>query len=186
MRDFHAQSDDDSRKQQIVNFIDLNPGTHLREIKRRLGLAMGVAQYHLNRLERERTIVSRRKGFYKRYYTNLQFGEADQDILDVLSLSTERDILLFLIHSSANSKEIANFVKLTVSTVVWHMKRLNDAGLIAMERDGVQVKYTVKDTMKGPIVKLLASYHPSVWQKWADVLANVEADLSDINPKERE
>jgi predicted transcriptional regulator len=181
MTDSDARKDPtDSRKQQILSFIESNPGAHLREIRRQLALSMGVVQYHLYKLEKERTIVSRRKGFYRRYYVNLKFGEKDQDILDVLSISTERDILFYLIRSPASSKDLSDYVKLTVSTVNWHMKRLVNAGLVEIRRDGIQIKYTVKETMMGPIIKLLTSYHPSAWQKWADVLSNIAADLSDI------
>lgn len=189
MRDSDARNDpNDTRKQRIVSFIESNPGVHLREITRQLDLSMGVAQYHLYRLEKERTIVSRRKGFYRRYYSNLKFGEQDQDILDVLSISTERDILFFLTHSPASTRELSDFVKLSTSTVNWHMKRLTEAGLVDVRRDGLQVNYFIGEGLTGPIVKSMMSYQPSVWQKWTDVLANVATDLSmlDLNQKEED
>ena len=87
----------DTRRSQIIEYIKIHPGTHLRKIKRELGVSMGVTQYHLYTLERERRIISRRTGMYKRFYINLVFGEKDQTILDILSQETEREILLFLI-----------------------------------------------------------------------------------------
>ena len=36
----------------ILQFIQKNPGCHLREIKRVLDMSMGTIQYHLNLLER--------------------------------------------------------------------------------------------------------------------------------------
>jgi predicted transcriptional regulator len=181
-----SKDPNETRKLKIASFIESNPGVHMREITRQLELSMGVAQYHLYRLEKERTIVSRRKGFYRRYYANLKFGEKDQNILDVLSISTERDILFFLTRSPASSRELSDLVKLSPSTVNWHMKRLMDAGLVDVMRDGLQVKYFIKEGMTGPIVKLMMSYHPSVWQKLTDVLANVATDLSvaDLNQEE--
>ena len=56
----------ESKRTQILGFIVEHPGAHLRKIKRELNLAMGVIQYHLYTLEKERKVISRRRGFYKR------------------------------------------------------------------------------------------------------------------------
>lgn len=65
---------------RILNFIQANPGTHLRKVKKELNLAMGVIQYHLYRLERERLIVSVRHGLYKRFYMNRGLNVEDHEI----------------------------------------------------------------------------------------------------------
>jgi len=71
---------EDSRRVQILEFIKANPGSHLRGIKRELNLAMGVLQYHLRRLEKDQSIISRRRGLYKRFYKRLDFEVEEQEI----------------------------------------------------------------------------------------------------------
>jgi len=87
----------DTNRVRILEFIRANPGTHLRKIKRELNLAMGVIQYHLYKLERERSILSVRHGLYKRFYADKGLGVQDREILNILSQETERDIVLYLI-----------------------------------------------------------------------------------------
>ena len=164
-----------------MEFITQHPGTYLREICRELALAMGVGQYHVYRLERDRSIVSRRRGLYKRFYPNLVFAETDQNILDVLSQETEREILIFLTQRPGpTQKEIADFARLSLTAVSWHMRRLVASGLIEPRIGGdSRLRYFVL-VDKGLILKLLKSYHPAIWERWAERLADVWVDLSDI------
>ncbi|MDG6999159.1 MAG: winged helix-turn-helix transcriptional regulator [Nitrososphaerota archaeon] len=168
------------RRDQIVDFIRAHPGTHLREIKREIDLAMGVLQYHLYKLEKDRVIVSRRKGLYKRYYLNLVFGETDLDILDVLSQTSERDILLYIaLNPGASQRDLAVYSKLSASTVLWHVKRLIDSGLVEANQRLGNVTYSIKVDKK-TIFPLLKSYHPSLWQRWADTIADVVVNVEEV------
>jgi len=169
----HAAEALGSRRVQILDFIKSNPGTHMRRIKRELKLAMGVIQYHLYRLEKDHSIVSRRQGLYRRFYPSLGFRIEEQEILSVLSQETERDLVLYLIKNpGASQKELSEFAHIGASATSWHMKRLVEAGLLRPRREGLFVCYTVVgDTTK--ILTLLKSYHPRVWSTWAERLADL-------------
>jgi predicted transcriptional regulator len=141
-------------------------------------MSMGVTQYHLNSLERSHQIVARRNGLYKRFYPALVFGEHQQEILDVLSQETERDLLIFLIHKPwATQKELSEYARISAGTINWHMKRLLATQLVSVKREGQYVMYAVTgDTSE--ILGLLRNYHPSMWEKWADRIANTVEDVS--------
>ena len=141
---------------------------------------MGAMQYHLGVLEREKSVLSRRKGLYKRFYPSLAFGESQRNILDVLSQETERDILLYLIgNPGATQKELAGYARISSGTINWHMKRLSTSGLVSISRDGQYVRYRL--TMNpDEILKLLQSYHPSIWENFADRFADVIDEVSGI------
>jgi predicted transcriptional regulator len=164
---------EDSRRVQILEFVKANPGAHLRRIKRELNLAMGVLQYHLYRLEKDRSIVSRRSGLYKRFYTTLDFKVEEQEILGVLSQETERDLLLYLLKTpDATQKELSEFARVSASSISWHMKRLVQVGLVEARHQRGFVYYMVRgDPAK--ILTLVKSYHPRIWERWADRLADL-------------
>jgi len=175
-------------KDEILDYIKLHPGSHLRQIKRELGLSMGVAQYHLYALEKEKRILSRRKNLYRRFYPAFGFSEHQQQVLDVLSQETERDLVIYLVQNpSANQKELSEYAKISAGTVNWHMKRLIASGLVKVRREGQFVKYTVKCD-KEEILKLVKVYHPSTWASWADRLANALSEMSPeaVNDKSKE
>jgi predicted transcriptional regulator len=165
-------------KNQILDYIKNHPGSHLRQIKRDMDVSMGVIQYHLYTLERERKILSKRKGLYKRFYLNLVFGEHQQEILGVLSQETERDVLLYLIKNpNATQKQVSEYSKISPGTINWHMKRLGQSGLVTIKREGQFVKYTV-NADSAEVMNLLQSYHPSIWEIWADRLADTIDDVA--------
>ena len=160
---------------RILNFIKTNPGSHLRKIKQDLNLAMGVIQYHLYKLERERNIVSVRHGLYKRFYAEKSLKVEDHEILNILSQETERDIVLYLLKNPlATQKDLSEFARVSASSTNWHMKRLSHAGIVSSRREGGFVLYAVtRDQAK--ILALLRSYHPKIWEKWAERLADLLA-----------
>jgi len=169
----HVVQLEDSRRVQILDFIKANPGVHLRRIKRELNLAMGVLQYHLYRLEKDQAIVSRKRGLYKRFYNRLDFEAEEQEILGILLQETERDLLLYLLRTpGASQKELSEFARISASSTSWHMKRLIQTGLVESRRQGSFVYYIAKgDPAK--ILTLLKSYHPRVWERWAERLADL-------------
>lgn len=157
---------------QILQFIESHPGTHLRGVMRGLNLPMGTLQYHLYRLESGRAIEARRQYTHKRYYRTLHFSEKELAVLDVLSQESEGDILLYLASGqSRNLGEIAKSFRLANSTVFWHLKRLVASGLVAAHREGSRVKYSIK-VDKDALFKLAKSYHPTLWERMSDRLAD--------------
>ena len=131
----------ESRRTRIFEFIRTHPGSHLREIKRELNLAMGVIQYHLYGLERDQEIISRRRGLHKRFYTTHVFGERQLDILDTLSQETERGILLFLIQNPNATQRSFRICEISPASTNWHMRRLSETGLVEAKHDRMNVRY---------------------------------------------
>ena len=175
-----------TRKEEVIEYVGGHPGAHLREIKRGLKMGMGTIQYHLYTLEREGKIVSRRQGLRKRFYQSLTFGERQQQILDVLSQEKERDMLLFLVgHQGCTQKALVDHVSLSPGTVNWHMKRLQAAGLVEAKREGQFVRYAISGD-RGEVLRLLKAYHPGIWEKLADRLADVLAEIGESERRSAE
>ncbi len=142
-------------------------------------MGMGTVQYHLYTLEREGKVVSRRQGLRKRFYQSYIFGERQQQILDVLSQEKERDILLFLVENrDSTQKALVDCIGLSPGTVNWHMKRLQVAGLVEARHEGQFVRYTVIGD-RGEMLRLLKVYHPRIWEKLADRLADILAEIGE-------
>ncbi|MHB8567674.1 MAG: winged helix-turn-helix transcriptional regulator [Nitrososphaerales archaeon] len=178
-----SNQSDSSTRVQIELYIKKHPGAHLRQVKRELNIAMGVIQYHLYSLEKDRKILSRRKGLYKRFYSNLVFGPAQYEILDVLSQETERDLLLHIISNpGANQKQLSEYASISPGTINWHIKRLVEAGLVQTRREGPYVRYEAKCD-PDEVLRLLRGFHPSIWERWADRLANALTEASGIEDK---
>jgi predicted transcriptional regulator len=151
-----------------------NPGVHLRQVCRELGLAMGDVQYHMHRLERDGRINSVRRGLYKFFYPSALFGENQRDILSVLSLDTPRELLLNIIEKPySNQDELARATMVSQPTVSWHLRRLIDLGILEKQQVGKNTTYRVVGTSAPEIAMFIRSYHPTVWEKWSSRLADI-------------
>ena len=181
--DERVGSNDDSagrsKKEDILAYVRAHPGAHLREIKRRLNLGMGTVQYHLYTLEREGKVASRRQGLRKRFYLSYVFGEKQQQILDILAQEPERDILLYVVEKRGISqKDLAYHMGMSPATINWHMKRLNKAGLVEIRREEQFVRYFASAD-RAEVTRLLRAYHPAIWEKLADRLADLLAEIGE-------
>ncbi|MDG6996839.1 MAG: winged helix-turn-helix transcriptional regulator, partial [Nitrososphaerota archaeon] len=158
---------------RIFDYILAHPGTHVRQISRELGLAMGDLQYHLYGLEKQGKIQTYRRGLYKFIFATGAFGERQSVILSVLSQETPRELILYLIQRPDSSQiSLARFTGLSPPTISWHMKRLVEQGIVAREQRGKTVTYRVLEPVE-ELGRFIQSYHPSIWQKWAGRLADI-------------
>src|SRR5579872_3245137 len=170
----------------ILQYINSHPGAHLRQIKRDLGLSMGVTQYHLYGLERDNKIASVRNGLYKRFFLSISFGDRQRDILDFLSQETERDLLLYVIqHPNSTQKELSEYARLSPGTINWHMKRLISSGLVGMRHEGQFVKYSVSGEQV-EIINLVRNYHPNTLETWVDRFMNVLDAVTQLSTEEED
>jgi DNA-binding MarR family transcriptional regulator len=165
-------------KHRIYGYIKNNPGSHLRKICKELIIAMGDIQYQLKFLEKSGLIKSRRIGLYKTYYTVSIFGERDEKILAILQQETPRDVILYLIENpGATQTELVRHKGFTAPTINWHMSRLIEIGLVYSCKEGRFVKYYLEGNVED-ITTLLKLYHPSVWNKLSNRLAELFLDIA--------
>ncbi len=163
---------------RILEHIQENPGSHLRQIKRELDLAMGTVQYHLNLLEKQGKITSEKQNFHKYYFPAGLFEKNEKSILQILNQETAREILLLILEKkNPTQTDIVNFMQLSSPSINWHIKRLLELGLIIENKDGKFKRYTFGIDTKY-IISLMKSYHPNIWNRWSNRLAEMFLSMS--------
>ena len=173
-----SRSPEDSTTDQILRFIQENPSCHLRKIKKDLDLAMGTVQYHLERLEKAGRITSHRQGFHKYYFIVGAFEENEKQLLELLSNETAREILMFVVEQSNPSQtDISKHVGISSPSVSWHIKRLQDSGIVDEIREGKFKRYKMHGDSR-QIIALLKNYYPNTWTKWSNRLAEMFLSLA--------
>lgn len=163
---------------RILEHIQENPGSHLRQIKRESDLAMGTAQYHLNLLEKQGKISSEKQNFHKYYFPVGLFEKNEKSILQVLNQETAREILLLILEKkNPTQTDIVNFMQLSSPSINWHIKRLLELRLIIENKDGKFKRYTFRIDTKY-IISLMKSYYPNIWNRWSNRLAEIFLSMS--------
>ena len=122
---------------QIFGYIKANPGTHYIAVQEHLELQNGVLAYHLKVLEREEYITSERDGIYKRFYPrHMKIPHKERQLTRV-----QRDIVSALrSHPGTSQNGLARLVDESKQVVGYHIRVLQKAGLVRVERDAQQTR----------------------------------------------
>lgn len=144
-------------RMQIYNFITDNPGTNFRGICSALALPIGVVQYHLTVLDKGNLISDCRDGRNKRFFKSRKFSDTEMKIISALRHETVEKILTILHdeESEAHGK-LAQRLEISSQALTWHMKQLQQNGLVTGLAEGMTIKYylveeqvdTIKECIK--------------------------------------
>ena len=168
---------------RIFDYIQNNPGCHLRQIKNDLSMSMGSVQYHSDRLQKMGKVTSLRQGLYKLHFQSGVFADQEKKILQVLNQETPREIVMFILEQGNPSQtDIVNTVRISAPCIHWHVRRLIALNIIEESKDGRFKRYTLRDGNARYIAELLRHHNPNVWNKWSGRI--VEMFLSLANERD--
>ena len=150
-----------STRKKIYKIIEENEGIHLREICRLLDKKMGVCQYHIYALEKANLISSMKDGRYKRFFVNHKGAPEERQLISLLRReSTAKILILIYEHNSKgiSHSAIAKELDSTSQAVTWHIHKLDDAGIILINRQGCQKFYQINPDYLPTLENLLPQY----------------------------
>ncbi len=111
----------------IYEYIQNNPGAHLRKICTGLSISIGSAQYHLEQLVEGDLIESEKESKYKRFFISRRFSEFEKRLIAYLRKPNARTIIKYTSEAEGCShQELAKLLEVSSQAVTWHVKRLID------------------------------------------------------------
>src|SRR3989304_5880210 len=126
-----------SNKERILQYIQNNPGCHLRQIRNELDLSMGSVQYHSYQLQKGGKITSMRQGLYKLHFQSGTFEDHEKVLLQVLNQETPREIILYIIEQGDPTQ--TDVVKrLGISAPCGSRRAHASSATVASERPGTR------------------------------------------------
>ncbi|MDP3765646.1 MAG: winged helix-turn-helix transcriptional regulator [Nanoarchaeota archaeon] len=156
-----------SARKKIYNIVKKFAGCHFREIERISRLPTGMVKYHLDYLAKHGLVSQIKEGNNLRYFPR-DFNSENKKLMSLLRQKSVRQILLFvLVHNNCSHQQIANYVKLSPSTVSWHLKKLKEYGIIGFTRKGRSSNFNILSN-KEEIINLLITYQESLLDSLVD------------------
>jgi predicted transcriptional regulator len=175
---------ENKRRNEIYNYIKKNPGSHIRELQRKIDIPLASLQYHLNYMARRGVIVEEKSDHYTRYYS-APFEFNDKKLISVLRQKSLRDIvLIILVSKKAKFQFLVENLKLPASTVSSYLKSLFESDIIEKTKIGYVNIYTIKNPEE--IEKILISYESSFLDKLIDRWANTWLENRFVESKKQE
>ncbi len=154
-------------RRDIFDKISNYPGAYLREIKSDLDLSIGQVEYHLKYLEDKGILSSKMVDNKKRYFVDDEVDYPDRKIISILRQNIPRQILIKLLNEGeAGFSDILKDVDISKSTLSFHLKKLNEKGLIDFKKQGRKKIFHCSDENK--IAQVLITYKASFIDKAVD------------------
>ena len=167
-------------RRKIYKAILENPGIHQRELVRKTNIAYGTLRYHTRRLIKHGMITKKYEKGYMRYFVSNKIDKKDKEILNLLRQDIPRKILMLLLvqksYYSLTKEQIRNTgntkfwekntdferykIKLNLTTINYHLKKLIDVGVVERIREGRKISYRIADEDK--IIDLIIRYQESL------------------------
>lgn len=131
-------------RRRLYAYLEANPGTHMRELERALGMSTGMLTYHLDYLARAGLIRVEDAGYRKHYFVAAQFRPEERGVIALLRQTIPRRILIALLTSGSSSfQELLGTFGVAKSTLSFHLHKLTAAGLLSVRREEREHHYTV-------------------------------------------
>ncbi len=167
------EEDIDFNNQKLIfNFISNNPGSHLRKISRTLGVHLSTLRYHINYLEKQELIVSKKEKNLKSYYIAGKLGTIDKNITRLLQQKRFRDIILVIItNPGLTHSEISDKLSIKPSTLSKYINILRTRRIIYHQKKGRNRYYYTYDEKR--IMELLLMYKKSFWDPFVDSVLEI-------------
>lgn len=150
---------DNQVRDRIHKTIEAHPGVSIIQVCRAAKVGWGTAVYHLQRLERDRMIVSRRDGQYRRFYLNGSApdpGAADP-AARVLAHPLAASIAAFVhAHPGAAQKDVCQALAISPPLASKWLGRLLEAGLLTSQREWKLVRYAPTPALEQALLRTAA------------------------------
>jgi predicted transcriptional regulator len=164
--DLELELELDTRR-RVYEFIKNYPGTHMREIQRRLNMPIGLLKFHIQYLIKHEIITEKTDRYYKRYYLVGTLRSVDKEALSALRQQYPRWIILYLLeYPGAKHKELLTKFDLKPSTLSFYLKNMVNKRLVQRKRAGRESSYIIINPES--IIKILITYRPSFFDKLVD------------------
>lgn len=172
-------------RRAIYNLVLSQPGLHLREIQRQLGMHVNLVEYHLHHMMVSELVVSVQEGGYNRFFATQAAGKGsavdrltsqDKRVLGMMRQPMPLRIMVYLLAAgNAPHKDVCDHLGCAPSTLTYHMKKLVKARIVVQRSAGEGKGYHLAD--RRGVARLLMLYRPAPFDQ-VDAFTELWLDLS--------
>jgi len=148
-------------RENIYSLITKNPGIHLSEVARMIGVNTTLADYHLSQMEKSNLITSIKDSdeYFRRYYlkdSNICID--DKKLLSIFRRDLPLKIVLLLLEFKIlRHNEISKKLEVSPSTLTYHLNILLDNNIIVVKDHGKEKGYKIQN--KKSVIDFLIKYN---------------------------
>lgn len=135
-----------TNRQEIFTFLANNPGANYTRIKKELMLGTSTLVYHLNVLEREGMIQSRKEIGRRLFFLKQSKTKSIDETVDIpLSIIQKKIIEHLKGHNDQTMREIEESLFLKQQTISYNIRKLQERGLVIKSGGSRNAQYSIAE-----------------------------------------
>jgi len=147
---------------RIKLLVSLQPGLHLRELQRQIGLSFSSIRYHVTKLAKEGEIDRVDGNGYSRIFPP-GVDSAEKILLSLVRKGTDHKILsCFLKERSLSQQRLTDLTRLAKSTISVHLATLLESGVVRTKAGEERKIFELTDRAK---IETMIDQYPHVLSK---------------------
>ena len=133
---------------RVKLLVSLQPGLHLRELQRQIGLSFSSTRYHVNRLAKQGEIDRVEDSGYLRIFpAGTDYN--DRILLSLVRRKTDHRILSSLLTENRLSQQrLCDLTGLSKSTISEHLATLQELGIVRAKSGPERRSFELRDRAK--------------------------------------
>jgi predicted transcriptional regulator len=141
-----AQTDAE-RKRLILQQVNATPGVNLRQVQRYTKIPLSTTARLLDELEAERKVVSESTAAFRWFFpSGKRVAGAERSLLVMANKPRPRRIIeAILDNPGMRHGDLADSLNLPAPTLTYYMKQVVSAGLVKVQKSGVERRYRLKN-----------------------------------------
>lgn len=129
---------------EVYHLVQANPGANFHELEKKVDFGASTLNYHLRVLERNQFVSRVKDGRYVRFFDRQSghYSRHRKDAACALRNDTTAKIAAHIAQNPGAAQcDLAQRFGIAASTVSWHIRRLQENGLVMMQRDNHFTRY---------------------------------------------
>lgn len=137
-----------SRHMKILSYLIDNPGAQQKDIIQSTGYSRGSVSHHLRRLMQGVKIYQIKSDVIRYYPIGKISAETNRSTLRLLENENRKRIFQTILHHPGISqKHIADEIQIPVTTLRWHLEKMQKGNLILVEKNQHKTGYLVNPSI---------------------------------------
>lgn len=157
------QRSQNSRREIIYQTILQNPGINLQRIIDKTGFSRGSVRYHLNALLNSQEISPAEFNGHARYFIRKNNMTLREQLFRISLSEKKSAAVIFCLGKNQRMRlsELADCAGVSISTMRWRIKRLEERRLVQQENAGLEAVYSLCEDVE----EMLTAYLPEITEE---------------------
>lgn len=153
----HKDGKENKNRQNILKFIDYNPGCILSGLVKKMKINRETARYHVNLLEQQGKIILKKIGKHLRLFPRASaLSDKEKLLASYLNDELNKEIISTLLeYPGITNRDLSDRFSIDNNTIYYHLQQFISSKIVTYQKDGKRKRYFISDEYREALVTFM-------------------------------